>query len=106
MHKIDPYIELAYFYDILEDETYEKYVEMLILAIQERYPNIENATLVWLNAVTIPSDIVKGMKEHIDDELNKEHLPLIFDKKTMIEKSPWSDTSAAPKEFDPFNLFD
>jgi ubiquinone/menaquinone biosynthesis C-methylase UbiE len=52
MNDIDPYIELAYFYDILEDETYEKYVEMLVLAIKERYPNLKNAILAEIGGGT------------------------------------------------------
>ncbi len=52
MNDIDPYIELAYFYDILEDETYEKYIEMLLLSIRERYPDLNNAVLAEIGGGT------------------------------------------------------
>jgi hypothetical protein len=65
----------------------------------------ENARLVWLNENTIPEDIVTTMRNHISEVAEKVRTKLILDKKTIIEKSPWSDTTAAPKGFDPFDLF-
>ena len=52
MNDLDPYTELAYFYDILEDETYEKYIEMLVIAIKERFPNLNNAVLAEIGGGT------------------------------------------------------
>lgn len=65
----------------------------------------ENARLVWLNENTIPEDVVINMRNHILELEKKNRGNLILDKKTMIEKSPWADTSNAPKGFDPFSLF-
>jgi len=52
MNEIDPYTELAYFYDLLEDPTYEKYIEMLIKALKVRCPNLKNAVVAEIGAGT------------------------------------------------------
>jgi hypothetical protein len=65
----------------------------------------ENARLVWLNSRTIPRNMVEGLRSHIQELDSKERLPLIMDKKEMIEKSPWSSEAKPPKGFDPFELF-
>ncbi len=65
----------------------------------------ENARLVWLNSRTIPRNMVEGLRSHIQELDSKERLPLIIDKKEMIEKSPWASEAKPPKGFDPFELF-
>jgi hypothetical protein len=65
----------------------------------------ENARLVWLNSRTIPRNMVEGLRSHIEELDSKERLPLIMDKKEMIEKSPWASEAKPPKGFDPFELF-
>lgn len=65
----------------------------------------ENARLVWLNSRTLPRNIVEGLREHVFEMSSKEKLPLVIDKKEMIEKSPWAKDSTPPKGFDPFELF-
>ena len=65
----------------------------------------ENARLVWLNSRTIPRNMVEGLRSHIQELDSKERLPLIMDKKEMIEKSPWASEAKPPKGFDPFELF-
>ena len=74
---------------------------------REKFKNFyeENARLVWLNSRTLPRNMVEGLKNHISELESKEKLPLIMDKKEMIEKSPWAKESAPPKGFDPFELF-
>lgn len=66
----------------------------------------ENGRLVWLNAKSIPDDMVNRLKEHVSslDSKPKTSNPLV-DKKTMIEKSPWAKDTEPPKGFDPFELF-
>lgn len=66
---------------------------------------IENATLVWLNKTTIPEDMVISLRNHVSELAKRKTRNIILDKNLMIEKSPWSDTSTAPKGFDPFDLF-
>lgn len=65
----------------------------------------ENARLVWLNKNAIPEDMILGIEKHILELEAKERVPLVIDKKTMIERSPWTGDTT-PKEFDPFNLFE
>ena len=66
----------------------------------------ENGRLVWLHENALPEDMVKSLKSHVSFLELKPRLnsPLI-DKKTMIEKSPWSKDTTPPKGFDPFELF-
>jgi 5'-3' exonuclease len=66
----------------------------------------ENGRLVWLNEKSIPDDMVKKLKEHVQFlDLKPRLLNPLIDKKTMIEKSPWAKDTAPPKGFDPFDLF-
>jgi 5'-3' exonuclease len=66
----------------------------------------ENGKLVWLNHRALPEDMVLKLREHVSklDAQSPARNPLI-DKKTMIEKSPWSDDSNTPQAFDPFAFF-
>ena len=65
----------------------------------------ENARLVWLNSESIPHNMVEGLRNHVIDLDNKDKSPVLTDKKTLIEKSPWSKESTPPRGFDPFDLF-
>ena len=65
----------------------------------------ENARLVWLNAESIPHNMVEGLRNHVIDLDNKDKSPVLIDKKTLIEKSPWAKESTPPRGFDPFDLF-
>jgi hypothetical protein len=65
----------------------------------------ENARLVWLNANSLPRNIVEGIKSHVGELFNQERLPLNFNKKEMIENSPWGSDTKPPKSFDPFEFF-
>jgi len=65
----------------------------------------ENATLVWLNSRTIPKNMVQGLVSHVKELDSRERVPLIIDKKLMIDNSPWAKDSTPPKGFDPFELF-
>lgn len=65
----------------------------------------ENAKLVWLNSKTIPSDIIDGILEHIEEQNSKERSNPVINKKQLIDKSPWVGTNNTPSGFDPFELF-
>ena len=66
----------------------------------------ENARLVWLNEKSIPEDMSKGLKEHVQFlDLKPRSISPLIEKKTMIEKSPWAKDTTPPKGYDPFDLF-
>lgn len=65
----------------------------------------ENAILMWLNEKTIPEKVINEIDNHINlCESHSKKLSII-DKKILIEKSSWNGVTAAPKGFDPFDLF-
>jgi 5'-3' exonuclease len=65
----------------------------------------ENARLVWLNSKSLPHNIVEGLRSHVQELDAKEKSQVKFDKKEMIENSPWAKESTPPRGFDPFDLF-
>jgi len=65
----------------------------------------ENGTLVWLSEKTIPGDLIESVDSKIGPSLEEAKSPVI-NKKDLLESSPWSGTGNAPKEFDPFKLFE
>jgi hypothetical protein len=66
----------------------------------------ENARLVWLNEKSIPEDMSRGLKEHVQFlDLKPRLISPLIEKKTMIEKSPWAKDTTPPKGYDPFDLF-
>ena len=75
---------------------------------REKFKNYykENAILVWLNAKTIPENIVNDIKDHVALSLDRSGNDTpITEKKLLIEKSPWNGTAQPPRGFDPFALF-
>ena len=65
----------------------------------------ENGTLVWLSEKTIPGDLIESVDSKIGPSLKEVKSPVV-NKKDLLESSPWSGTGGAPKEFDPFKLFE
>lgn len=65
----------------------------------------ENAKLVWLNDVTIPEDILDGLKTHVMELNEKERISPSINKKFLIDNSPWGGPEGPPSNFDPFDLF-
>jgi len=49
--------------------------------------------------------MVQGLVSHVKELDSRERVPLIIDKKLMIDNSPWAKDSTPPKGFDPFELF-
>jgi ubiquinone/menaquinone biosynthesis C-methylase UbiE len=52
MSQNDPFINMASIYDLLPGAEYEEYVEKIFQSIKERYPNLNNATLVDIGGGT------------------------------------------------------
>ena len=61
----------------------------------------ENAKLVWLSEKVIPSVVIENMENNFIKK-NIETKAVLFDRKTMIARSPWSE-DLTPSSFDPFN---
>ena len=61
----------------------------------------ENARLVWLSERVIPELVIDNMELSFSSK-KIETRPILFDRKTMIARSPWSE-DLAPSSFDPFN---
>jgi 5'-3' exonuclease len=61
----------------------------------------ENAKLVWLSDAVIPAPVIENMEMNYEKK-KMEPKQILFDRKTMIARSPWNE-DLAPSNFDPFH---
>jgi 5'-3' exonuclease len=103
--------------DLIEDEEFLNWIAGVSLRILGQTDNnenrktfkifyIENAKLVWLHHKTIPEDLAKELKDHVNSAGKNSKKIISLDKKSLIENSKWeSSKNSTPKGYNPFEFF-